>query len=60
MHTRPDVVFDSQGRAVSALIFVCAHCAEDVWVCFIVEGQTHNHFQCVECGTSYCLNGHCT
>ena len=59
MQTRIDVVFDSQGRGVSAEIFVCKHCTEDVWVCFIVRGQTHSHFQCVECNSSYCPDGQC-
>ena len=60
MRTKSDVVFDVHGNAVSADILVCEHCAGEVWVCFVVEGQTHSHFQCVECGISYCPNGHCT
>ena len=60
MKAKADVVFDSQGRGVSAEILVCRHCDGDVWVCFIVQGQTHSHFQCIQCGVSYCPDGHCT
>ena len=58
METRYVSVFDSRGRAVSAEVLVCNRCEGEVWVCFVIEEQTHWHFQCVGCNTSYCPDEH--
>ncbi len=35
-------------------------CAADTFVVFRIEGQSHFHLQCADCGTSYCPGGECS
>lgn len=47
------------GERRAAKLATCEECACDKWFVFQVVGQDHSHFQCVECGTSFCPDGAC-
>jgi hypothetical protein len=50
----------SDGRSVEAEMLLCESCNHSeetptLWIIFLIRG--HPHFQCSECGVSYCANG---
>ena len=42
-----------------AHILVCEVCNGETWICFVLDGDAHAHFQCAQCATSYCPDGLC-
>ena len=49
-----EIVEGATGRKVKAELLVCKLCKGEKWLCYVPEGMEHVHFQCVECGVSYC------
>jgi hypothetical protein len=48
-------IYDGRGRPTRATLRVCS-CGHEVWVVYAidVQGEPHEHFQCVGCGSTYC------
>ena len=45
---------------VEGQVAKCEECDGIEFIIFQIDGQDHPHFQCVECGVSYCqLGGEC-
>jgi hypothetical protein len=52
-------VRDLDGTRKPARLLTCSNCGANCWICFVVEGQEHSHFQCMYCDVTYCPDGHC-
>jgi len=52
-------VRDLDGNRKPARMLCCTQCNSHSWICFIVEGFTHSHFQCCYCMTTFCPDGKC-
>ncbi len=57
MKTRPIQVTDHEGFRGDALLYQCNHCGGDRFLIFRLVDQDHQHFQCDDCGQSYCPQG---
>lgn len=57
MKSRTIKIHDVHGNEAEAQLFVCDRCGAEAFVVFVIGGK-HQHFQCNNCGTSYC-DGSC-
>lgn len=42
------------GEKVSARLLICPDCTGEPFLVYIPAGMDHAHFQCVNCGTTFC------
>lgn len=49
-----EITEGATGKKHKAELLVCPLCRGEKFVIYIPEGIGHTHFQCVDCGTSFC------
>lgn len=42
------------GEQTRARLLLCPDCEGESFFCFFPEGIEHSHFQCCNCGTTFC------
>jgi len=54
MTMRPTTLEDVDGNVIPGGIAECGRCKGNVFIITMIQTQSHPHYQCVECGISYC------
>jgi hypothetical protein len=51
---KPFPITDKHNKILPGTLAVCENCESHEFLVMFVDKQTHPHFQCVGCTTSYC------